>query len=108
MFLGARRQRRAELQAMADEDLMLLVREEDTQAFEIVFDRHADVAFSLAYRMCGRRQLAEDVVQEALLSIWRGAAGYDRRRGSVRTWILSTVRNRAIDACRRDAVRVGR
>jgi RNA polymerase sigma-70 factor (ECF subfamily) len=94
--------------AQADEDLMVLAREGDAQAFEVVFDRHADVAFSLAYRMCGRRQLAEDVVQEAFLSVWRNAGTYDRVRGSVRTWILGVVRNRAIDAFRRDAVRVSR
>jgi RNA polymerase sigma-70 factor (ECF subfamily) len=80
----------------------------EPQAFEIVFDRHADVAFSLAYRMCGRRQMAEEVVQEAFLSVWRNGSSYDRMRGSVRTWILGVVRNRAIDAFRRDAVRVSR
>ncbi len=108
MLLSTKRQRRAEMLAQADEDLMVLAREGDAQAFEVVFDRHADVAFSLAYRMCGRRQLAEDVVQEAFLSVWRNAGSYDRVRGSVRTWILGVVRNRAIDAFRRDAVRVSR
>jgi DNA-directed RNA polymerase specialized sigma24 family protein len=43
---------------------MGLVRDGDTRAFEVVFDRHGSVAFSLAYRMCGRRALAEDIVQE--------------------------------------------
>lgn len=93
---------------MADEDLMRLVQDGDPQAFAVVFDRHADVSFSLAYRMCGRRHLAEDVVQEAFLSVWRRGGSYDRARGSVRTWILGVVRNSAIDAFRRDAVRVRR
>jgi RNA polymerase sigma-70 factor (ECF subfamily) len=84
------------------------VHDGNARAFEVVFDRHADAAFSLAYRMCGRRGMAQDVVQEAFLSLWRSGARYDRTRGSVRTWILGVVRNRTIDLFRRDAVRAGR
>ena len=97
-----------DLRSLADEDLMLLVRDGDARAFEVVFDRHADAAFSLAYRMCGRRSTAEDVVQEAFLSLWRSGARYDRRRGSVRSWVLGVVHNRAIDLFRRESVRAGR
>lgn len=81
---------------------MALVREGDARAFEVVFDRHADAAFSLAYRMCGSSARAEDVVQEAFLSLWRTGVRYDRTRGSVRSWVLSAVHNRAIDALRRE------
>jgi RNA polymerase sigma-70 factor, ECF subfamily len=89
---------------LADEDLMPLVQRAEAAAFEVVYDRHAAAAFSLAYRMCGVRQLAEEVVQEAFLSIWRSGARYDRRRGSVRTWILGITHHRAIDALRRGVV----
>ncbi|HEX5926619.1 MAG TPA: sigma-70 family RNA polymerase sigma factor [Baekduia sp.] len=87
---------------LADEDLMQLVRQGDAQAFEVIYERHANAAFSLAYRMTGRRGAAEDVVQEAFLSLWRSGARYDRTRGSVRTWVLGIVHNRAIDALRRN------
>jgi RNA polymerase sigma-70 factor (ECF subfamily) len=97
-----------DLRGLADEDLMPLVRDGDARAFEVVFDRHADAAFSLAYRMCGRRSTAEDVVQEAFVSLWRSGAAYDRGRGSVRSWILGVVRNRAIDLFRRESVRTGK
>jgi len=86
---------------------MELVREGEPDAFEVIFDRHGDAAFSLAYRMCGTRGGAEDVVQEAFLSLWRSGARYERVRGSVRSWILSVVRNRAIDAFRHEAVKQG-
>src|ERR671921_1002022 len=92
------------LSALADEDLMQLVRRGDTSAFEVVYERHATAAFSLAYRMTGTRNVAEDVVQEAFLSLWRSGARYDRTRGSVRTWVLGIVHNRAIDALRRSVV----
>ena len=95
----------ASLRVLADEELMQLVYGRNADAFEVVYDRHADAAFSLAYRICRQRALAEDVVQEAFLSLWRSGARYDRNRGSVRTWALGIVHNRAIDALRRRAVR---
>jgi RNA polymerase sigma-70 factor (ECF subfamily) len=70
----------------------------------LVVERHQSAAFGLAYRMTGARATAEDVVQEALLSLWRSNARYDRTRGSVRTWVLGIVHHRAIDAIRRNAV----
>jgi RNA polymerase sigma-70 factor (ECF subfamily) len=99
------RKHNAKLASLADEDLMGHVREGDAEAFEIIFDRHANVAFSLAYRMCGRRAMAEDIVQESFVSLWRSGTRYDRSRGSVRTWVLGVVHNRAIDLFRRDSVR---
>src|SRR4051794_9758773 len=94
----------AALNDLADEDLMQLVRKGDSEAFGVVYDRHSTVAYSLAYRMVGSRNSAEDVVQEAFLSLWRSGARYDRARGSVRTWVLGIVHNRAIDALRRSMV----
>jgi RNA polymerase sigma-70 factor (ECF subfamily) len=94
----------AELGSLADEDLMHLVSKGEARAFETVYDRHSRAAFSLAYRMCGSRGVAEDVVQEAFLSIWRSGARYDATRGSVRTWVLGIVHNRGIDALRRSLV----
>lgn len=99
---------RAELLALADEELMQLVHDGDARAFEVIYDRHSGVAFSLAYRMCGRRAMAEDVVQEAFVSLWRSGSRYDRSRGSVRSWVLGVVHNRAIDAFRRETVRAGK
>lgn len=93
------------LRVLADEELMQLVYRGNADAFEAIYDRHADAAFSLAMRMCRQRSLAEDVVQESFLSLWRSGARYDRNRGSVRTWTLGIVHNRAIDALRRKAVR---
>jgi RNA polymerase sigma-70 factor (ECF subfamily) len=93
------------LRVLADEELMQLVYRNKADAFEVIYDRHADAAFSLAYRICSQRTLAEDVVQEAFLSLWRSRTRYDRNRGSVRTWLLGIVHNRSIDALRRRSVR---
>jgi RNA polymerase sigma-70 factor (ECF subfamily) len=88
------------LRRLADEELMQLVAGGDADAFEVVLDRHADAVFSLAYRMCGRRSLAEDIAQESFLSLWRSAPRYDRARGGVRTWVLGITHHRAVDTLR--------
>ena len=86
---------------LADEDLMRLVQRGDARAFEAVYDRHGPAAFSLAYRIAGNRAAAEDIVQEAFLSVWRSAVRYEPERGNLRSWLLSVVHNRAIDWLRR-------
>ena len=93
----------AALERLADEDLMTLVDRKDPDAFEVFYDRHGGAAYSLAQRIVGDPGLAEDVTQEAFLSIWRSRARFDPARGSVRAWALGIVRNRAIDALRRSA-----
>jgi len=93
-----------DLGSLADEDVMQLVRRGDARAFEVIYERHSAAAFSLAYRMMGTRGGAEDVTQDAFLSLWRSGARYDRARGSVRTWVLGIVHHRAIDALRRATV----
>ena len=92
-----------DIRNLADEEAMQLVGDGNPRAFELIFDRHGGAAFSLAYRMVGNRVAAEDIIQEAFLSIWRSRMRYDRSRGSVRTWVLGIVHNRAIDALRRGA-----
>jgi RNA polymerase sigma-70 factor, ECF subfamily len=97
--------RGASFERLADEELMPLIGEKDAKAFEVFYDRHGGIAYSLAYRMVGERTAAEDVTQEAFVSIWRKGARYDRTRGSVRSWTLGIVRNRAIDFLRRGSGR---
>src|SRR5687768_10600685 len=89
---------------LADEELMDRAGQGDATAFSVIYDRHSTAAYSLAYRMCGRKGAADDVMQEAFLSLWRAGARYDPKRGSVRTWVLGIVHNRAIDALRRSTV----
>ncbi len=92
--------RREKAERLADEELMPLVGRKDPEAFEVLYDRHGGAAFSLAYRIVGDRAAAEEVTQEAFISVWRSGARFDATRGSVRSWLLSVVRNRAIDFLR--------
>jgi RNA polymerase sigma-70 factor (ECF subfamily) len=88
---------------LADEDLISLAG--DGQAFALLYDRHGRAAYSLAYRMLGERQAAEDLAQDAFIKVWRGASSDRTERGRVRTWILSIVHNRSIDQLRANAIR---
>jgi len=92
--------RRKKAERLADEELMPLVSHRDPEAFEVLYDRHGGAAYSLAYRVVGDRAAAEEVTQEAFISVWRSGARFDSARGSVRSWLLSVVRNRAIDFLR--------
>ena len=73
----------------------------DLGALDRLYEHYGAMAFSIAYRITGDRGAAEDVVQEAFLGAWRNAGRYLDGRGSVRTWLLSIVHHRAIDAIRR-------
>ncbi|MGF1470451.1 MAG: sigma-70 family RNA polymerase sigma factor [Rubrobacteraceae bacterium] len=90
---------------LADEELISLVENKDPQAFAVLYDRHSWPAYSLAYRMLGERQAAEDLIQEVFLKLWRSTGNYLAERGSVRTWILSIVHHRGVDQLRSTASR---
>jgi len=79
---------------------MALVAQGDPDAFALLYQRYVRAAVALATQMCSRSAIAEEVVQEAFLSFWRSRRHFDRSRGSVRTWMLGIVRNRAIDVLR--------
>jgi RNA polymerase sigma-70 factor (ECF subfamily) len=90
---------------LADEDLISLIEAGDAEAFSTLYERHTRAVYSLAYRMMGERQAAEDLTQDAFIKVWRNAASYRVERGSVRTWVLSVVHNRGIDQLRSQASR---
>ena len=85
-----------------DEDLLRQVSAGDEQAFRELFSRYAAVAHALAFRLVRQAQVAEEIVQEAFLAVWRNPDRYDGERGSVRSWLMGTVHHRAVDAVRRE------
>jgi RNA polymerase sigma-70 factor (ECF subfamily) len=73
----------------------------DEQALGRLYDRYGKLAYGVAVGVLRDRDLAEDAVQDAFLTVWRQAGGYDRGRGKVATWILTLVHRRAVDRVRR-------
>src|SRR5215210_1741396 len=85
----------------SDEELLKQAAAGEPQALAGIYDRYSTVAYSVALRITRDPSMAEDVIQEAFLGVWRNAGRYAAARGSVRTWLLSIVHHRAIDALRR-------
>ena len=87
--------------AMTDEDLLAAAARGDQEAIGHLYDRHQGSMYGLAMRITGDPALAQDVVQEAMVGVWRNAPRFDGDRASGRTWILSITHHRAIDVLRR-------
>lgn len=91
-----------DLSEARDRDLVRRVRERDEEAFRGLFRRYSPVALALARRVVRQPFLAEEIVQEAFLAVWRKPEGYDQRRGSVKAWLMGMVHHRAVDTVRRE------
>ncbi|MDQ1494933.1 MAG: hypothetical protein QOG69_1416 [Actinomycetota bacterium] len=85
-----------------------LIAQRDPAAIEELYDRHGAASYGLARRVVADEQLAQDVVQEVFLAIWRGAATYDGSRGSLSTWLFALTHHKSVDAVRRSQRHSGR
>ena len=88
--------------AASDDQLMCAVQAGDTLAFALLYQRHCGLALRLARSVCRDTGRAEDAVQEAFAAAWRGSTSYRREAGSVQSWLIAIVRNRAVDSVRRE------
>ena len=88
-----------------DEFLIHAVADGSAWAMELLYQRYSALLYSLAYRMTANQHIAEDLLQDALLAIWRHAASYAPQSGSVRSWLLSIMHHRIIDYLRRKRIR---
>jgi RNA polymerase sigma factor (sigma-70 family) len=90
------------LEDARDRDLVRRLAGGDEEAFVALFRRHSTMAKGLALRLIRQPFIAEEIVQEAFLALWRNPAGYREDRGNFRAWLMSTVHHRAVDAVRRE------
>jgi RNA polymerase sigma-70 factor (ECF subfamily) len=72
----------------------------DESALEILYDRYAGLIYTVALRIVGDRDLADEVLQDAFLRCWSGAGQFDPERGRLGAWLMGITRNRAIDLLR--------
>lgn len=84
-----------------DAVLLRAIQSGDQQAVAGLYDRYSGVAYGLAFRITNDGTQAEDVVQDAFVSVWRQAGRFDPGRGQVRSWLLTIVHHKAVDAVRR-------
>ena len=87
---------------LPDVDLLARLDASDPQAMRLLYQRYARPAHHLAERICRDQGLAEDVVQEVFLMLWRESSRYDPARGTFPAWLLTVVHHKAVDAVRRE------
>jgi RNA polymerase sigma-70 factor (ECF subfamily) len=85
-----------------DRDLVMRIGAGDQEAFRGLFGRYAPAAKALALRVVRQSNLAEEIVQEAFMALWKNPDGYDQQRGSVKSWLMGMVHHRAVDLVRRE------
>jgi RNA polymerase sigma-70 factor (ECF subfamily) len=88
--------------ALEDGALVALVVDGDGAALEALYGRFGRVSYALARRILGDEVLAQDVVQEVFLTVWRDAARFDASRGGFSTWLLTMTHHKSVDSVRRE------
>ena len=99
-MIGARESTRAEL-SESDDGLVIAARGGDVEAFGLLYERHKDAVFSFVLNSIGRREDAEDIVQEVFCRAWRSIAGF-RGEAKLTTWLMSIAVNACAEHVRRD------
>ncbi|BAU13789.1 RNA polymerase ECF-type (group 3) sigma factor [Leptolyngbya sp. NIES-3755] len=92
------------LKQQSDEDVLTALRDGRVQALDILYDRYAQQVYSLAYRILGNSEEAEDVTQDVFLSFWQKDA-YQSSRGSLKAFLTTLTRSKAIDKLRAQGTR---
>ena len=90
-------------QNIEDAELLEAVAQQDESAMAELFDRYSRLVYAISLRVLKEPSLAEDVMQEVLLQVWRSPGGFIAQRGSLASWLAVVARNRSIDVLRRRA-----
>lgn len=91
---------RVNLSTLRDEELLAMVARGDEGALGAVYDRFGGLVYTVALRVTGDRQTAEEVTQDVFQGVWQTAGSYQAGRGACAAWLVGIARHRAIDAIR--------
>ena len=91
--------------ALTDEEIIARLKNDESWAMSVLYDRYARLVFSLALKILNDRGAAEETVQEVFVKVWKRCREYDARRGKFSSWLTGIAHNHAIDELRRRRVR---
>jgi RNA polymerase sigma-70 factor, ECF subfamily len=86
--------------SIAENELVALLQQQDRKGFEYLYDRYSAALYGVVVRIVRSEELAEDVIQEAFVKVWKNIASYEKTKGTLFTWMLNVARNTAIDKIR--------
>jgi RNA polymerase sigma-70 factor, ECF subfamily len=85
---------------IAEEALVSLLQSKDERGFSILYDNYSSALYGVVLKIVRSEEIADDVMQDAFVKIWKNIEGYSRTKGTLFTWILNVARNTAIDRIR--------
>jgi RNA polymerase sigma-70 factor, ECF subfamily len=83
-----------------EEELVGLLKQKDSDAFTYLYDHYSDALYGIVFRIVNNEEIAQDILQEVFLKIWKNLSNYDPAKGRLFTWLLNLTRNYAIDQYR--------
>src|SRR5262249_32398426 len=85
---------------LRDEELLALIVQRESEALGVLYDRYGRLVFTVALRITGDRETAEEVTQDVFQNVWQSAEGFQMSSGSSTAWLMGITRHRSIDATR--------
>lgn len=86
--------------ALSETELISLLKSKDEKAFNYLYDNYSGALYGIILKVLGKEELANDILQEVFVKIWRSIEQYDHSKGRLYTWMLNIARNSAIDTLR--------
>ncbi len=86
--------------SVIEDQIVELLSRRDKSAVRLVYDHYGDILFGTILRIVGKEDIAEDVLQEVLVKVWKNSQKYDSKKGRLFTWLINIARNAAIDKTR--------
>ncbi|MBK7388513.1 MAG: sigma-70 family RNA polymerase sigma factor [Bacteroidia bacterium] len=84
----------------SEDDLVVLLQKGSEEAFNLLYDRYSPTLYGIVVKIVRDEEVAQDVLQDGFLKIWKNISNYDKSKGTLFTWLLNIVRNTAIDYLR--------
>lgn len=81
---------------LSDNELLIQISNKNKQALSQLYDRHASQLLGLIFKIVHQREIAEDILQDTFLTVWKKSHTFNASRGNAKAWLYSIARRKAI------------